>query len=73
MEKEGSLSQEVGEQKVVLMSQVCLSSHIFRIELGRWVPANMEICKQVPGTLRTRLDPLVFKQGLIRASQVAQW
>ena len=67
MGKEGRLSQEVGEQEVVLMSQVCLSTHIFFIELGRWVPANMEICKitavvlQVPGTLRIRRDSLVFK------------
>ena len=45
MEKEGSLSQQVGEQEVVLMSQVCLSTHIFRIELGRWVPSNMETYK----------------------------
>lgn len=65
MEKEGSLSQEVGEQ-VVLMSQICLSTHIFALSWEMGTIQYRELQNHCCGptssrALRTRLDPLVFK------------
>lgn len=76
VEKEGSLSWEVGDQGVgPHVFQVCLSPGIFGLSWkdGYQLTGNLRITAavlQVPGSLRTRLDPLVFKSDLVNASQM---